>query len=36
MNLGAITYIRDATAVAELLVRDDVDAIEIHTNGRYH
>ncbi|XP_059646303.1 uncharacterized protein LOC132291952 [Cornus florida] len=28
------TYVRDATATAELLKRDDVDAVEIHTNGR--
>nr|GMD84696.1 uncharacterized protein LOC109170232 [Ipomoea batatas] len=33
-KISAITYIRDATAVAELLIRDDVDALEIHTNGR--
>ncbi|KAK3002568.1 hypothetical protein RJ639_022063 [Escallonia herrerae] len=31
---GAITYVRDAAATAELLRRDDVDAVEIHTNGR--
>ncbi|CAK9138892.1 unnamed protein product [Ilex paraguariensis] len=28
------TYVRDATATAELLKRDDVDAVEIHTSGR--
>ncbi|KAK4354946.1 hypothetical protein RND71_027140 [Anisodus tanguticus] len=31
---GAITYVRDVTATAELLERDDVDAIEIHASGR--
>lgn len=34
VDLGAITYVRDVTATAELLDRDDVDAIEIHTSGR--
>lgn len=34
VDLGAITYVRDVTATAELLERDDVDAIEIHTSGR--
>lgn len=31
-------YTRDAAATAELLKRNDVDAIEIHTGGRlaYH
>ncbi|KAA8531223.1 hypothetical protein F0562_005863 [Nyssa sinensis] len=33
-KIRAITYVRDATATAELLKRDDVDAVEIHTNGR--
>lgn len=28
------TYVRDASATAELLKRDDVDAVEIHTSGR--
>ena len=27
-------YTRDAAATAELLKRNDVDAIEIHTSGR--
>ncbi|KAK6160994.1 hypothetical protein DH2020_004375 [Rehmannia glutinosa] len=31
---GAIPYIRDVSATAELLKQDDVDAIEIHTSGR--
>lgn len=31
---GAITYVRDVAATAELLRRDEVDAIEIHTSGR--
>ncbi|CAA3020777.1 Hypothetical predicted protein [Olea europaea subsp. europaea] len=33
-KIKAITYIRDITATAKLLERDDVDAIEIHTSGR--
>ncbi|XP_027121002.1 uncharacterized protein [Coffea arabica] len=33
-RIRAITYIRDVTTTVELLKRDDVDAIEIHTNGR--
>lgn len=33
-RIRAITYVRDASATAELLRRDDVDAVEIHTNGR--
>ncbi|KAL2459324.1 uncharacterized protein Fot_55013 [Forsythia ovata] len=33
-KIKAITYIRDIAATAELLKRDDVDAIEIHTSGR--
>ncbi|XP_057809735.1 uncharacterized protein LOC131024236 isoform X2 [Salvia miltiorrhiza] len=33
-NIRAITYVRDVTATAELLQRDEVDAIEIHTSGR--
>nr|XP_016440988.1 PREDICTED: uncharacterized protein LOC107766680 isoform X2 [Nicotiana tabacum] len=33
-KIRAITYVRDVTATAELLERDDVDAIEIHTSGR--
>lgn len=34
IDAEAITYIRDITATAKLLEQDDVDAIEIHTNGR--
>ncbi|KAK6160993.1 hypothetical protein DH2020_004374 [Rehmannia glutinosa] len=34
INAGAIPYIRDVSATAELLKQDDVDAIEIHTSGR--
>ncbi|KAG8370522.1 hypothetical protein BUALT_Bualt14G0125600 [Buddleja alternifolia] len=33
-KISAITYIRDVAATAKLLKQDDVDAIEIHTNGR--
>ncbi|KAK2990236.1 hypothetical protein RJ640_014688 [Escallonia rubra] len=33
-KIRAITYVRDTVATAELLRRDDVDAVEIHTNGR--
>ncbi|XP_028060880.1 uncharacterized protein LOC114264463 isoform X1 [Camellia sinensis] len=33
-KIRAITYVRDASATAELLRREDVDAVEIHTNGR--
>ncbi|XP_009593942.1 uncharacterized protein LOC107793545 isoform X3 [Nicotiana tabacum] len=33
-KIRAITYVRDVTATAELLERDDVDAIEIHTSAR--
>ncbi|XP_060174010.1 uncharacterized protein LOC132604497 isoform X3 [Lycium barbarum] len=33
-KIRAITYVRDVTATAELLERDDVDALEIHTSGR--
>lgn len=32
---GVVTYVRDAATTAKLLERNDVDAIEIHTNGRY-
>ncbi|TVU00710.1 hypothetical protein EJB05_53852, partial [Eragrostis curvula] len=32
---GAASYIRDPTTTAELLKRNDVDAIEIHTTGMY-
>lgn len=35
IDIGVSTYIRDATATSELLKRKDVDAIEIHTSGRY-
>ncbi|KAL3648570.1 hypothetical protein CASFOL_004973 [Castilleja foliolosa] len=34
-KIKAISYIRDVAATAELLKRDDVDAIEIHTSGRH-
>ena len=30
-----MTYVRDPATTSELLKRDDVDAIEIHTSGRY-
>ncbi|XP_069148394.1 uncharacterized protein [Solanum lycopersicum] len=33
-KIRAITYVRDVIATAELLERDDVDALEIHTSGR--
>ncbi|KAF3456359.1 hypothetical protein FNV43_RR01009 [Rhamnella rubrinervis] len=33
-KIRVVTYIRDATATAELIKRDDVDALEIHTSGR--
>ncbi|KAI7757049.1 hypothetical protein M8C21_021557 [Ambrosia artemisiifolia] len=33
-KIKAISYIRDAAATSKLLERDDVDALEIHTNGR--
>lgn len=33
-KIRATTYIRDVSATAALLRRDDVDAIEIHTSGR--
>ncbi|KAL2934016.1 Ion-translocating oxidoreductase complex subunit B [Bienertia sinuspersici] len=33
-NIKAITYLRDAITTAQLVRRNDVDAIEIHTNGR--
>ncbi|EEF43092.1 uncharacterized protein LOC8258818 [Ricinus communis] len=33
-KIKVVTYVRDATATAELLERNDVDAIEIHTSGR--
>ncbi|KAK1591791.1 hypothetical protein Q3G72_013737 [Acer saccharum] len=33
-KIREVTYVRDATATAELLKRNDVDAIEIHTSGR--
>ncbi|XP_020570723.1 uncharacterized protein LOC110017905 isoform X4 [Phalaenopsis equestris] len=32
---GAKTYIRETAATSELLKRNDVDAIEIHTTGRH-
>ncbi|XP_050372585.1 uncharacterized protein LOC126790411 isoform X1 [Argentina anserina] len=33
-KISVSTYIRDAIATSELLKRNDVDAIEIHTSGR--
>ncbi|KAL3829330.1 hypothetical protein ACJIZ3_018132 [Penstemon smallii] len=33
-KIRAVTYIRDVAATSQLLKRDDVDAIEIHTSGR--
>ncbi|KAI3512370.1 hypothetical protein L1887_19685 [Cichorium endivia] len=33
-KIKPISYVRDAFATSKLLERDDVDAIEIHTNGR--
>uniref|UniRef100_A0A7N0ZUV6 4Fe-4S ferredoxin-type domain-containing protein n=1 Tax=Kalanchoe fedtschenkoi TaxID=63787 RepID=A0A7N0ZUV6_KALFE len=35
-KIREITYVRDVFATAELLRRNDVDAIEIHTDGRDH
>ncbi|KAL2921142.1 ABC transporter E family member 1 [Bienertia sinuspersici] len=32
-NIKAITYLRDAITTAQLVRRNDVDAVEIHTNG---
>jgi len=32
---GAVSYVRDPTTTSELLKRNDVDAIEIHTTGKY-
>ncbi|KAJ6848715.1 uncharacterized protein M6B38_275860 [Iris pallida] len=34
-KIRSVTYVRDPTSTCELLKRDDVDAIEIHTSGRY-
>lgn len=34
-KIRATTYIRDVSATAALLRRDDVDAIEIHTSGSW-
>ncbi|PON93191.1 ABC transporter ABCE [Trema orientale] len=33
-KISVVTYMRDATATAELIISDDVDALEIHTSGR--
>ncbi|RWV98708.1 hypothetical protein BHE74_00003805 [Ensete ventricosum] len=33
--LRAITYVRDPSTTTKLLQRSDVDAIEIHTSGRF-
>ncbi|KAK2644677.1 hypothetical protein Ddye_019872 [Dipteronia dyeriana] len=32
-KIREVTYVRDATATAQLVKRNDVDAIEIHTSG---
>lgn len=33
-KISAMTYVRDPAATSDLLTRDDVDAVEIHTSGR--
>ncbi|XP_034686372.1 uncharacterized protein LOC117914953 isoform X1 [Vitis riparia] len=33
-KISVVTYVRNATATAELLKGDNVDAVEIHTSGR--
>ncbi|KAF8401311.1 hypothetical protein HHK36_012244 [Tetracentron sinense] len=33
-KIRAVTYVRDAVATSQLLKRNDVDALEIHTSGR--
>ncbi|KAL5700270.1 hypothetical protein ACHQM5_025739 [Ranunculus cassubicifolius] len=33
-KITSVTYVRDATATSQLLGREDVDAVEIHTSGR--
>ncbi|XP_050239792.1 uncharacterized protein LOC126688905 isoform X2 [Quercus robur] len=33
-NIRAVTYIRDTTATADLIKRNGIDAVEIHTSGR--
>ncbi|XLU53118.1 hypothetical protein S245_047766 [Arachis hypogaea] len=33
-KIREVTYVRDAATTADLLRRDDVDAMEIHTSGR--
>ncbi|XP_028753517.1 uncharacterized protein LOC114713099 [Neltuma alba] len=33
-KIREVTYVRDAITTADLMKRDDVDAIEIHTSGR--
>ncbi|XP_010649515.1 uncharacterized protein LOC100255010 isoform X4 [Vitis vinifera] len=33
-KISVVTYVRNATATTELLKRDNVDAVEIHTSGR--
>lgn len=35
INIDVVNHVRDVTATTELLKRNDVDAVEIHTNGRY-
>jgi len=31
---GEVTYVRDAVTTSDLIKRNDVDAIEIHTSAR--
>ncbi|KAM3755727.1 hypothetical protein ACB098_02G061500 [Castanea mollissima] len=33
-NIRVVTYIRDTTATADLIKRNGIDAVEIHTSGR--
>nr|XP_023876583.1 uncharacterized protein LOC111989011 isoform X3 [Quercus suber] len=33
-NIRLVTYIRDTTATADLIKRNGIDAVEIHTSGR--
>ncbi|XP_027338519.1 uncharacterized protein LOC113852442 isoform X2 [Abrus precatorius] len=33
-KIRAVTYVRDAVTTADLIKRNDVDAVEIHTSGR--
>ncbi|XP_058076884.1 uncharacterized protein LOC131225376 isoform X2 [Magnolia sinica] len=34
-KISAITYVRDAASTSQLLMRNDVDAVEIHTSARH-